>query len=410
MWSKIEIFNDIVQIMKNDYAGFSDKKHVNHPENYLIIEEMTDKAFVETVQSYLLDFKDGHLYFNFSETQSTNRGFKVRRFENALFVTEVTSEIRLKEGDTIIEIDGMKIDSYEKIHSKILEDDFPERQYWNAGLRYAENIVVSRNDERFILQLKDFEWEPYAPTYAFKQLDEKTVYLQIKDFANAVPIEDLLNKHEAELNHSQNLIIDVRVNHGGNDLFYFPILNYVFDQEHSFQDLFKEDEVMYTNYSERNCDLWIQEMQEYLEQNLDHVTEVLIKADIEMIEKNYATGMTIVPEDTEYTIHGQKQPNKVYVLTDTTCGSSGETFVINVKKSPKVTVVGRPTMGIMDYFNVVNVKYGKYEFDYSISKMDEKYHYNATGVEPDIYIPWSPQHIKEDLDLKYVLDIIQNHP
>ncbi|MGE8035697.1 hypothetical protein [Lysinibacillus sp. NPDC093692] len=95
MHSKRQIYEDIIQIMKRDYAGFLDKKHINCPENYLITDDMTDKDFVETIQSYLLDFKDGHLSFKAKKTVMPNRGFKVRRYQNALYVTEVTYEARL---------------------------------------------------------------------------------------------------------------------------------------------------------------------------------------------------------------------------------------------------------------------------------------------------------------------------
>ncbi|MEQ6356044.1 hypothetical protein ABNX05_15555 [Lysinibacillus sp. M3] len=67
--------------MKRDYAGFLDKKHSNCPENYVITDDMTDKDFVETIQSYLLDFKDGHLSFKAKKTEMPNRGFKVRRYQ-----------------------------------------------------------------------------------------------------------------------------------------------------------------------------------------------------------------------------------------------------------------------------------------------------------------------------------------
>lgn len=60
MLSKTQIFKEIVQIMRKDYARYVEKEHVNKPENHFITEEMSDKYFVETVQSYLLDFKDGH--------------------------------------------------------------------------------------------------------------------------------------------------------------------------------------------------------------------------------------------------------------------------------------------------------------------------------------------------------------
>ena len=135
MHSKTQIFDELIKIMKTDYAGYLDKKHINRPENYLIIEDMTDKDFVETIQSYLLDFKDGHLSFNAKKAVIPNRGFKVRRYQNALYVTEVTNETRLQIGDAILEIDGLTIEEFEMLYSKILEDPVHERQYWNVGLR-----------------------------------------------------------------------------------------------------------------------------------------------------------------------------------------------------------------------------------------------------------------------------------
>lgn len=217
-----------------------------------------------------------------------------------------------------------------------------------------------------------------------------------------------MQDHHAEIIQSSNLILDVRTNHGGNDAFYFPLLDYIFDQNIAFQDLFKTDEVMHTNYTKRNCDLWLEEMRDYLKQNLDEDTKQLIQDEITLIKKNYDKGMIWVPEDTDYMINGKNSPENVYILTDVFCGSSGDTFVANVKKSPKVKVVGRPTMGIMDYFNVITVQFDNYEFDYSMSKMNEKYHYNQTGVLPDIYIPWTPEHIEQDIDLQYIIELIDH--
>lgn len=143
--------------MNNDYAGYSDKEHVNHPERYHITEEMTDQEFVRTVQSYLLDFEDGHLYFNTSNAQPTNRGFRVRRFENALYVTEVSKDSRLNRGDKIVEIDGQTIETFADKHFKILEDHIHERQYWNVGLQCADEILLSRDNEKIVFQLNEYE-------------------------------------------------------------------------------------------------------------------------------------------------------------------------------------------------------------------------------------------------------------
>ena len=107
----------------------------------------------------------------------------------------------------------------------------------------------------------------------------------------------------------------------------------------------------------------------------------------------------------DYVIDGRSNLANVYILSDLFCGSSGDTFVNNTKKSPKVTVVGRATMGIVDYCNVVTKDYGDYQFVYSVSKMNEKYYCNETGVLPDIHIPWTPEHLEKDMDLAYVLNL-----
>ncbi|MGE8035696.1 S41 family peptidase [Lysinibacillus sp. NPDC093692] len=52
-------------------------------------------------------------------------------------------------------------------------------------------------------------------------MDNKTVYLKITDFSQAQPIQELLNNHKSDINHSHNLIIDVRVNYGGMTYFIF---------------------------------------------------------------------------------------------------------------------------------------------------------------------------------------------
>lgn len=407
MFNKTEIFNDIIQIMKTDYAGAAEKQEVNRPQDYRITDDMEERDFIETVQSYLLDFKDGHLSFNAKDAVIPNLGFKARRHQNELYVTEAIEEKRLQKGDQIVEIDGLTIEEFGNRHSKVLEDTVLERQFWNVALRKAENILVARDGGAFGLSLANYERSPYIPSYELKKLNPDTVYMKLTDFAQEKPILDLLEKHKEDLNHSANLIIDVRVNYGGNDMFYFPILDYVFDRPTSFKSLFQADEIMYTNYSEQNCNLWTNELKGYLEQELDAETEKWAKEEIALFEKNKGKGFQTVQEDLDYTIQGQDSPQNVYVLTDVTCGSSGDTFASNVKKSPKVQVVGRPTMGIVDFCNVVTMDYGDYEFGYSVSKMHEKYYTNETGVTPHVHIPWTPGHLVEDEDLEWVMGEIE---
>lgn len=407
MLTKEQIFTDIQKIMREDYAGYIDSKHLNQPENYIVSNDMSDQEFEETIQDYLLDFNDGHLWFSAKNTEVPYLGFSVRRYEDALYVTSAPKEEKVIIGDKIILIDGINIPELARIHRKRLEDDIPERQTWNAVLTKAKTIQVVRAEESFDLPLANYERTSSKAEYSFKQIEPNIAYIKLTDFAQEEPIRKILHDNHEALRTSENLIIDVRVNHGGNDSFYFSLLNYVFDQPTKFSDLFAEDQKMSTNHTERNYQLWIPELKEYLMQELDESTRVMLEEQIDLFDRNKGKGLIEDSDEDNYLIEGRPTPAKVYVLSDYYCASSGDTFVANVKNSPKVTVVGRATMGIIDYMNVVTMDYSDYEFGYSIAKMNQKYATNGKGVAPDIYIPWTPAHLKEDKDLAYVLDLIK---
>lgn len=393
--------------MQKDYAGCIDKRTVNHPEDYTVSNDMNDLKFEETVQDYLLDFNDGHLWFSSKDSTLPNRGFSVRRYENALYVMESNQEQRLFIGDKILRIDGESISNLAIRYYKRLEEKVPERQRWDTIIRRSESVQVEREGKVFEITLSEYEETPYEAEHTFKLIDNETAYIKITDFAEEKPILKIVRDNQEDLSNINNLILDVRVNHGGNDSFYFPLLHYVFNKSLRFSELFSKDEVMYTNYTKRNCDMWVQELQDYLEQDLDRETSAMLKEEINAVKENYGNGFLEVPDDEEFMIKGRPSPHHIYVLSDYYCGSSGDTFVSNLKKSTKVTVVGRPTMGIMDYFNVVTVDYGNFEFWYGISKMHSNYSMNGKGVEPHIYISWTPDHLKKDVDLEYVLDCIK---
>ncbi|MBM6613858.1 hypothetical protein JTF06_02980 [Desemzia sp. RIT804] len=407
MYTKEQIFMDIQSIMSEDYAGYRDNQHLNHPDNYKVSNDMSAQEFEEMIQDYLLNFNDGHLSFKAKNTDIPYLGFSVRRYEDALYVTSAPKEKNLFIGDKIILIDGVDIPETARTYKKRLEDDMLERQRWNAVLSKANTVQILRENKSFELALANYDKVPSKPEYSFKQIESNITYIKLTDFAQEAPIKKIIQKNQKALESSENFIIDVRVNNGGNDSFYFPLLNYMFDQPTNFSDLFAEDQNIFTNHTERNYQLWIPELKEYLMQDLDDFTKTMLKEEIEVFDKNRRKGLIKVSDKDDYLIEGRSTPPNVYVLSDLYCGSSGDTFVANAKKSPKVTVVGRSTMGIIDYMNVVSVDYGDYDFIYSISKMNQKYATNGKGIAPDIYIPWTPEHLEEDIDLAYVLELIK---
>lgn len=101
-----EIFKEVVSITHHDYSACIDKKGWDNPITYLqTIEklekqgELTPVHFTEIVSDYLLDFKDNHMFF---KMQSNNPplnsvGFQVKRYEDFLYITSTSQEIRVKK-------------------------------------------------------------------------------------------------------------------------------------------------------------------------------------------------------------------------------------------------------------------------------------------------------------------------
>ena len=106
-------------------------------------------------------------------------------------------------------------------------------------------------------------------------------------------------------------------------------------------------------------------------------------------------------------IVGKKGPKNVLIITDERCGSSGDAFAEIMSYSPKVTLVGRPTMGITDYSNCSIVSFDDFIFVYPTSR-DKRIDYGKglaqKGVPVDYYIPWSSENIGKDVELDYCLN------
>lgn len=100
-------------------------------------------------------------------------------------------------------------------------------------------------------------------------------------------------------------------------------------------------------------------------------------------------------------------------MTDVYCGSAGDSFIENCKMSSKVTVIGRPTAGLNDYANLAIQRWDEgFELWYPtsrLSRIDSGRGMTGVGVEPHIYIPWSPQHLKEDVDLAAALRLVDSN-
>jgi len=246
--------------------------------------------------------------------------------------------------------------------------------------------------------------------YACKRLREDVVYLRLKDFQDEVAIHKLYADNDAILRGCKYLIIDVRDNGGGCNTAFFPLLKFCLPEGKTLRDLPAGiyDGDMEINYSERSCDSRLKMYEEYLKQDLPEDTRTILQTMIDEARQNRGKGFIVYPsDDLELPMTGLATPQKVYIITDHRCGSSGDAFVDMMRKSDKVTVVGRPTLGIQDFSNCTGTAYGNFYFTYPTSRslyLDQKIQMRNHGVPVDVYIPWTPEHLTRDVDLERVME------
>lgn len=410
----LNIFNQIVQIMKNDYAGKDEKNGWAKPELFRsqIIKLMTskrldDEEFYSLVEDYLSDFKDGHLIWLANGTPMKNCGFRVRRFENSLYVIEVLiEETNVKKGWQIVQVDGIDIEMVGNNNRRKLKSDILERQKWNGLISDANTVTFQLNNgERLNYDVYNYKFNKRESKYDMKKLHDNILYMYFEDFANPDAILRLVNNNRLLMEKTPYWIIDVRNNAGGSDEAYYPLLPYLFSKGET-----RKAEDLYYLMTERNCDTRVELLKAYSE-NWESKEE--IEKYIRLMEVNRGNGFVKIESALDSVMQSFDEttvnPKHVIVITDTYCGSSGDQFIYDVKQASKVTVIGRPTAGVLDYSNLTSIKIDEvFQLMYPTSKMasviEKRFTYN--GIEPDIYIPWTPEHIESDLDLREALKIL----
>lgn len=406
--------NLIETVVKNDYSGCLDKKEVIENNELILKEEPTRDDFFEAASAYLRLFKDRHLQLVDNSAEAFTNGFSVRRYKDYLIVTEVFQEIELEVGDAITHLDSVKIKDIEATYSDYFFSADKNRQQWGVVIKQQQHLTYVRAGVAKNYELEKFASVNVEPNYSFNYTHSVPTFV-FTDFNNEEAIETLVRKHEHEILASDHLIIDVRNNAGGSDLAYFPLLPFILDQPTLASEL-HQNETMSVLYSKRNCELRIKMLKNHLEATENPPQELrdYIENELKLYRENYGKGFTINEQDTtfDFLIKGGPKPKNIYILTDQYCGSSGDSFVKLAKQSPKVTVVGRNTMGALDYSNVAYLELDDaFTLMYPTTRMnylDRGLGIDNIGIAPDIFVEWTPEHLVEDVDLKKVFELIKD--
>lgn len=407
-----EIFDEVVNIMRTDSSTCQDMGAGEY-ETYRsqIREDMTERDFTFLVKKYLASFGlEGHL--RFSDKSFGKIDFEVMRYGDSLYVTRASEASQLKVKDRIVKIDQRSVPEAAEENAVFLMQETEERQglLWTPILSFAHEVTVIRDGEKLLLPIELGEGIPDRDKYFYTRLNDGTLLLRLEDFADESAIRQLYEESKASLETAENLIIDVRNNGGGSDTAFFPLLSYCFPEGKTVDAYLPESEPVAINYSKRNCEGRLAMINAFFAAGVtDDIRPVVEQMKAEL-EQNMGKGMIAFSNEEETGIYGKADPKRVWIITDQGCGSSGDAFVEIMSHSPKVTVVGRPTMGITDYSNCTVATWDHYEMLYPTSRrgsIDKGMGLGHRGVPVDHYIPWTPEHLERDVDLEFVMGLIE---
>lgn len=398
-----KLYKEIVTILRRDYAGkdimgdrFSPRYYTQAIGQAWNDSRLDDLLFLQYVNQMLACIGDRHLQLSLlpsEEYTPSSPGFYTRRYEDSLYVTAVTGESRLSVGDRITAINGgspMK-------HKAIIQKDFfrgssPEREDWNGLLKMAEYIDVTHKDgteERIFLQK-----HPLAPpelTAAFEILDENIALLRPAAFDGSWDAEAFMDEHAEALQNCSALILDLRNGRGTEEDGIYPLLPLLCREETYISDLL-DDRAVVLN-TRLNCLLKAAALRSV--PGAEHfITQLARKVDTGFGEESFEIGGFLEA----------MAPETVVVLTDTWCRDSAETLALAAKRAG-LHIIGRPTLGTIHTLAPVS-----YELDerwilswptaLTPEAAGENSPYPDGGVEPDEYIPWTPEECNRDLLLE----------
>ena len=382
---KTAIFEDVVSIMTQDSATKKDIAGAD-PTGFreCISDDMSEKDFLYQVQTYLASFGViGHVAFR--EKYAKPKGF----------VEQANADTNLQAGDQIVKLDGQHLEEFYRMHRAYFTSSTPERNYreWSELISKARQVTVLRAGAEQILSVEPSQ-NPIESRFEWKELEKGVIYLRLDDFRNEKAINKLYQEAQDTIKRAACLVIDVRQNTGGMDSLYFPLLHYALSEGQVYSDLDWTDEGMEILYTERNVDLRLKDFEAYVQQEgIKQETKDLLEIIMQDLQANRGKGyVKFGGEDREMfpNVKGGSHPEKIFVLADVHCASSGDNFVQMMKWFPKVTVLGRPTLGILDYSNCCQVDYGDYSLNFPTSRalaLDKGQGMTDKGIEPDILIP-----------------------
>ncbi len=304
-----------------------------------------------------------------------------------------------------------KYDDYFKETISIIEKNYIGFQYVKNGkldyYKYLKTNLLNNNlnnisdlvsniklymeffeDKHMYLSSLDYynDYKKDLDTFECKFINKSTYYLGIPNFNNQVALDSILNYaiERDSMSQVENLIIDLRKNGGGKNLFYRRLLPLI-----ATNDIFTRKYILLATKENWESHETRNRMDKI---NPDDENKI-IEVPWQKIHNNFVT---------EYKPSGVNEyPKRVAVLVDRYTASSSEKFIICAKQSFKVKIFGENTSGAVDFGDIRSCEIVKDSlfivfpttnvYDFKINGVDSR------GIAPDFYLQPENQ-IKQIID------------
>lgn len=264
---------------------------------------------------------------------------------------------------------------------------------------HTEQMTTARVTHGLLLFPDGSAWVRLAPhlatdadyaTYAaslnrhtgVRSLDSQTVLLSIPSFDpdSGAVVDSVVRANRNVILGTENLIIDVRGNGGGSDYVYAPVLPFI--ATGPIRDVNASIYATPENTKKFEALLTDERIPPKLHTQIEDLVAAMRAHPGQFIHQpdEVTRFDTIFP-----------RPRHVAVLTDQGCGSTCEQFVLAVRQSHKVTLMGERTAGVLDYANLqtVTMPSGRFTLHYGTSRSQRlpADPVDPNGIAPQVRVP-----------------------
>lgn len=397
-----KLYSKIVEILRQDYAGaelygdkFDPRYYTQSIGQAARDQLLTPLLFFRYVSQMLACIGDRHLRLELlpgEDYEPHQPGFRCRRFEDSLIVTEVLEDTRLKVGDVITAINGGSPSHHrQNIQKNFFFSEDPEREDWSGLLKMAQTITLASGETLELIQYPK-KAEARKPSL---HIEDGIAVIDPGSFDGSGAAASMLKAHEEPLRACRRLVWDLRRGGGHAEEDILPLLPWLTPSDSDEKALLGPTDI-YINYTPLNCALRAAAL-EGLPGAEDYIAELHEKAGKGFLRETDEGEAVPVPG---------KAPAEVIVLTDTWCRDAGEAFVLAARRAG-ARLLGRPTQGTLDYCGDHALQLsGRFILHYPSAVTAEAWEGRGmldTGILPDEYIPFTPDECQSDILLDIAL-------